>query len=305
MTSQSILTAADADKADEGLSKPGSKSGELQRAILKILREHEQQPDGLPTSVRFIFYELVQRGIIDKKNKEGGRRADQNVADALFHLREKAGVVPWDWIVDETRNLEQWAYSATVAEYLIDKVGKARLDVWGGEPPPMILTESRSLAGVLRGLSMEYLASIAPTNGQVGGFLRTDIAPALVPDQRVLYLGDWDWQGHQIEDNTRAVLERLIGGELDWRRIALTEEQVDRYHLTPITKEDRRYDENSPHRFHEAVETEAMSQQIIVDIVRRRLNAMLPEPLAAVRVRQEAQKQQALAALQRLKKRSR
>jgi hypothetical protein len=25
------------------LSKPGSKSGELQRAILKILREHEQQ----------------------------------------------------------------------------------------------------------------------------------------------------------------------------------------------------------------------------------------------------------------------
>jgi hypothetical protein len=54
------------------LTKPGSKSGELQRAILKRLREHEQQPDGLPTSTRFIFYELVAAGIIDKKNKEGG-----------------------------------------------------------------------------------------------------------------------------------------------------------------------------------------------------------------------------------------
>ncbi|MFZ2139508.1 MAG: hypothetical protein WAV78_21700 [Xanthobacteraceae bacterium] len=30
--------------------------------------------------------------------------------------------------------------------------------------------------------------------------------------QRVLYLGDRDWQGHQIEDNTRKVVEELIGG---------------------------------------------------------------------------------------------
>ena len=74
---------------EAGLSKPDLESGRLQRAILKILREHEQQPDGLPTSGRFIFYELVQRGIIDKKAKTGGRRPDQNVADALFPLRTR------------------------------------------------------------------------------------------------------------------------------------------------------------------------------------------------------------------------
>jgi hypothetical protein len=244
---------------DERLSAPASASGQLQRAILKILREHEQQPDGLPTSTRFVFYELVQRSIIEKKAKAAaGRRADQNVADALFLLRER-GIVPWDWIVDETRSLEQWAYSTTIADYLIDQVDSARLDVWDGEPPPMILTESRSLAGVLRNLSMRYLASIAATNGQVGGFLRTDVAPALAPGQRVLYLGDYDWQGHQIEGNTRAVLEQLIGGELDWKRIALTEEQVNRYDLPRLRKQDRRYDEDSPHRWHEAVETEALN----------------------------------------------
>jgi hypothetical protein len=287
---------------ERGLSKPDSASGQLQRAILKILREHEQQPDGLPTSTRFIFHELVQRGIIEKKaNGDGGRRSDQNVADALFLLRVKE-VVPWNWIVDETRNLAQWAYDATIADYLIDKVGNARLDVWDGEPPPLILTESRSLAGVLRNLSMRYLASLAATNGQVGGFLYTDVAPALVPGQRVLYLGDLDWQGNQIEANTRGVLERLIGGELDWKRLALTQTQADHYGLSPLTKEDRRYNEGSAHRFHEAIETEALKQHVIVGIVRRRLEALVPEPLAVVR--QEAQKRQALAALNRLKRRA-
>ena len=57
--------------AEARLSKPDTDRGRLQRAILKILREHEQQPDGLPTSCRFIFYELVQRGVINKKAKEG------------------------------------------------------------------------------------------------------------------------------------------------------------------------------------------------------------------------------------------
>ena len=65
---------SDTTNNEAGLSKPDLESGRLQRAILKILREHEQQPDGLPTSGRFIFYELVQRGIIDKKAKTGGRR---------------------------------------------------------------------------------------------------------------------------------------------------------------------------------------------------------------------------------------
>jgi hypothetical protein len=190
-------------------------------------------------------------------------------------------VIPWSWIVDETRSLSQWSYAGTVAEYLIDQADSARLDAWDGEPPPMILTESRSLAGVLNNLSAQYLVSIAATNGQVGGFLRTDVAPALEAGQRVLYLGDFDWQGGQIEANTRRVLERLVG-ELDWERLALTERQVDRYDLPRLQKEDRRYDEGSPLRFHEAVETEALQQQLIVDIVRRRLEALLPEPLAAV-----------------------
>jgi hypothetical protein len=87
--------------------------------------------------------------------------------------------------------------------------------------------ESRSLGRVLRAMTSEYLCSIAATNGQVGGFLHSEVAPILQRNDRVvLYLGDFDLQGHQIEANTRRVLEHKARRRIDWNRIAITEEQI-------------------------------------------------------------------------------
>ncbi len=88
-----------------------------------------------------------------------------------MHLRT-LDLIPWNWIVDETRHLCSWRAAATVLS--------------------------------------DLLAPIAATNGQVGGFLRTDATPALRPEQRVLYLGDLDLSGNQIEASTRRVLERGV-----------------------------------------------------------------------------------------------
>jgi hypothetical protein len=164
----------------------------------------------------------------------------------------------------------------------------------------MILTESRSLAGVLRDVAAEYLCPIAATNGQVGGFLRTDVAPWLTPGQRVLYLGDLDLSGGQIEENTRAVLEQLVGGALRWERLAITEQQVDTLGLRhlAIRKADKRY---SPPRLHDAIETETLGQGLLVRILRERLDELMPEPLVDVRQREERQRQKVLVALGRMR----
>jgi hypothetical protein len=130
---------------------------------------------------------------------------------------------------------------------------------------------------------------IASTNGQCGGFLHTGIAPQLQTKGRVLYLGDLDLCGGDIETNTRAVLEREAGG-LQWERLALTEEQVQRYSLPRITKTDQRFKNGGG--MHEAVETEALSQRIIVEIVAHRLEQLLPEPLETVHERENEQQQQ-------------
>jgi hypothetical protein len=68
-----------------------SKIGALRALVLDLLHEHEA--DGaLPTSARFLYYELVQRGHLSKE-KTGARRPDQDLHDALTDLRE-SGQVP-------------------------------------------------------------------------------------------------------------------------------------------------------------------------------------------------------------------
>ena len=99
------------------LSSPDSARGKLQRICLELLREHEQQgKDGLPTNNRFLAYELIQRGVLTKQNKKGARRGDQNLHEALTHLRE-VGLVPWEWITDETRSLSDYTGWRTVAHW--------------------------------------------------------------------------------------------------------------------------------------------------------------------------------------------
>jgi hypothetical protein len=268
-----------------------SKIATIRQALRELLAEH-QRDGALPTSARFLFYELVQRGIIAKHVEGKKRRPDQDMSDALIDIRE-SGEIPWDWIVDETRSLNCFDGYPSIKEGLLDYLPVIHLDPWDGRPP-MILTESRSLAGVLRSLCREYRVRIASTNGQCGGFLHTVILPALKPKNQVLYLGDFDLSGNQIEENTRRVLEHKVG-ELDWERVALTEAQVVQYDLPRIEKRDRRYNDERPH---EAVETEALSQNLIIEILRDQLEWRLPEPLERVQERAQVQRDRLEAYLQ-------
>src|SRR4051812_17659088 len=81
-----------------GLSAATCEKGNLQRWCLALLREHER--DGaLPTSDRFIIYELIQLGVVLKSQMRGhpgltGRGVDQNVNEAIKTLRD-VGAIPW------------------------------------------------------------------------------------------------------------------------------------------------------------------------------------------------------------------
>ena len=259
----------------------------LRQALRRLYAEH--LADGmLPTSARFLFYELVAAGVI-LKHPAGKRRADQDMIDALTDLRN-SGAIPWNAIVDETRSLDDFTGYASIAAGVNAYMNAIRLDPWNDDAP-LILTESRSLAGVLRELTRSYAVMIAPTNGQCAGFLHNEVAPRLKDETRVLYLGDYDLAGGDIENNTRSVLERYH--DLEWERLALTADQVRDHNLTPIIKSDRRFKNGGAH---EAVETEALSQRLIVQIVRDRLDALLSEPLERFRAR-EAMERERLRAL--------
>jgi hypothetical protein len=122
----------------------------------------------------------------------------------------------------------------------------------------------------------------------VRGVLHTDIGPTLEPGSHVLYLGDFDLCGNDIESNTRSVLERETG-KLEWERLALSEEQIERHNLPRIIKTDRRFKDGGGR--HEAVETEALSQRFTNEIVAAHLDELLPESLESVQERKERERE--------------
>jgi hypothetical protein len=246
----------------------------MRELVLQLYREHVK--DGtLPTNGRFLFYEGESRGWWPKSWDRSASPAGQ-VTLALTQLRED-GTIPWDAIIDETRSLENYTGDASIREGVEHALEHVRLDPWDGEAPFLIM-ESRSLGGALRATCGEYRVAFAATNGQVGGFLHTDVVPFLEPGQRVLYFGDLDLAGNDIEANTKRILECEVG-DLDWERLMLTEAQVKRYRLPSIIKTDKRFNNGGKH---EAVETEALSQKLIVQLTRNRLKQLLPEPLEDV-----------------------
>ena len=124
----------DAIVDDTGLSAPASKAGRLQRECLALLRQHEREGT-IPTNGRFLFYELEQLGVVPKayRDASGNNRAHtpaQDISDATMRLRE-LGLVPWSWILDESRDVSTWRHNASVHEYVIESVERARLDRWG------------------------------------------------------------------------------------------------------------------------------------------------------------------------------
>ena len=274
------------------------------------------------------MYELEHDGAVSKATRpikpgcKMARRPDTDLHDATTYLRDNR-VVPWSWLVDETRSLDEWEVADTVADFVAGAVDYARIDAWGGEPAPLILCESRSLAGVLRPTAMRYLCPITSTNGQTRGHLVNKVAPKLRPGQPILYFGDLDLAGGDIEEATRRTLAEAVWELLDagdrrrltaagvtpmewfdrmhpWGRLAITAEQVGQLRVERaaeglpdpvIRKLDERFgSRDRKGKWFDAVETEALGQARIVGLLVDRLDELMPEPIDNVLERERSQR---------------
>jgi hypothetical protein len=143
----------------------------------------------------------------------------------------------------------------------------------------MVVRRLCTLKGVLAGLMQRQ---------QRAGMSRHQAAKWIKAPERSARTASCVNQGRPWSQNN---LERARRAE----RVALTEEQVSEYSLPVIVKHDRRYKDGRPH---EAVETEALRQTVLIEILRARLNALLTVPLSRVLEREQRQRKR-LAALLR------
>jgi hypothetical protein len=273
--------------------RPGSEAARLRQWLHEAVLAH-RAAGTIPTTSRFLYYEAVMSGIVRKHGSGGGRRPDQDVSVALLWLREH-GLVDWDEIRDRTRRVIPFTGAASIPAAAQEAVEIARLDPWRGQAP-LLIVESESLAGLCEDLAYEYRIILVPVRGQSSAsLLVNDVTPYVARGSRqVLYIGDHDRSGYDIEASAQARLEGFAGQTLTWMRVALTADQVAEHDLTLVEHVDRR-----DHQTRLVAECEAMPQATLVGLVRHAVGDLLPVSLDRVRVQERRERQVVLRRLDR------
>jgi hypothetical protein len=177
-----------------------------------------------PITGRGIGYKLFTAGLIPSM----ARKEMQRIYRLLKEARED-GIIPWHWIVDETRAVERVSTWDDPADYVRSVARSYRRDFWNQQPHRVqVWSEKGTVRGVLAPVLDRYAVSFLPVHGFSSATAAHDIAED--DDGRdliVLYVGDFDPSGmfmSQVDLPTR--FAKYDGDHIRLRRIALTRPQV-------------------------------------------------------------------------------
>jgi hypothetical protein len=178
-----------------------------------------------PITGRGIGYKLFTQGLIPSMKRNEMRR----VYRLLLKARED-GIIPWEWIVDETRSLEKVSTWDNPEQYARAVAHSYRRDFWQQQPLRVeVWSEKGTVRGVLAPVLDDYAVGFRVMHGFSGATTINDVAHD--DDGRelvVLYVGDFDPSGmFMSEMDLPARLEKYEGDHVTLMRIALTVEQLD------------------------------------------------------------------------------
>lgn len=250
-----------------------------------------------PQSVRHVFYRMTDPRLGEPVEKSD--RGYRHVQDRCVKLR-RSGRIPYHWIADMSRRGYFTNTFSDAGDFIRRMAGHYRADLWrDAEYRCEVWAESRSIASVLTDECEELAVSLYPC----GGFASLSFAHAAAEEHNgdddtrpliVLYVGDYDPAGvlidRALERELRAHLRADI--PMDFRRIAINEEQVLEYDLP--TKPRKEGDKRSQH-IEYTVEAEAMPAHILRTILRTHVEVLLPEDALLVSKVAEASERAHLA----------
>ena len=194
-------------------------SMDIIQAAAEILSEIQ------PASVRAVCYRLFSAGLIDNMKK-----TNTNKVSRLLTKAREDGLIPWEHIVDETREAEI-VNSWDNPEALIQAaVSQYRKDYWQDQPRRVeVWSEKGTIRGTLAPILKKYGVTFRVMHGYGSSTSVNNIAEANRGDDKpltALYVGDWDPSGlHMSEIDLPGRLDRY-GGILTMNRIALSAEDV-------------------------------------------------------------------------------
>jgi hypothetical protein len=261
------------------LSLKKGRRGRARASVDLIKAMYEAAEAAQPITGRGIGYKLFVAKLIASV----GRADMQRVYRLLRQAREE-GTIPWNWIVDETRQLERVATWDDPAAFARDTVLSYRRDFWNEQPHRVVLaSEKGTVRGVLRPVLDELGVGFLALHGFSSATVVHDLA--MDDDGRpliVLYVGDYDPSGmYMSEADLPKRLKEYDGEHVQLRRIALKQEQTAGLLSFPASDKrgDKRYKWFVSNYGQRCWELDAMDPNVLRDIVEAEIKRLI-EPKA-------------------------
>lgn len=193
-----------------------------------------------PASVRAVGYQSFTRGLQPDMSK-----ASMNRLSTLLTYAREAGRMPWEWIVDETREPERVNAWADPSAYIATVRRSYRRDRWTSQAGRLeVWSEKGTIRGTLRPVLDAYGTTFRVMHGYASATALHDAAQDSVHSEKpltVLYVGDWDPSGLHMSEIDLPRRLTAYGGDLTLIRLALTEADT-RSGLPSFATESKRRD---------------------------------------------------------------
>jgi len=199
--------------------------GKSKSSLDLIAASYEILSEIQPASVRAVCYRLFTLEKIPNMSKGSTGK----VSKQLVYAREN-GIIPWEWIVDETRSEETittWQDTSSIIKAAVDGY---RRDYWQDQPNRVeIWSEKGTVRGSVSPILEKYGVTFRAMHGYSSATVINNIADESNRSDKPLtafYCGDFDPSGKHMSDIDLPNRLRKYGGTLRIERIALTDIDV-------------------------------------------------------------------------------
>jgi hypothetical protein len=227
------------------------------------------QYEGLKLTVRQIYYRLVASQLIPNSTS-----SYQKVVKALVYAR-KQGSVDYDDIEDRTREVhrvESEEYESATSyfngylNYIKRLDENYTLPLWWNQPVKMqVWVEKQALSSLFQAITDKWGVDLVVCRGYPSLTLLHEASVVLNgeddKDLQIIYFGDFDPSGADIERNVGESLDTDFGVVMDIERIAITRDQIDKYHIPPAPAK------TSDSRYEGFLEREGVAWQVELDAI--------------------------------------
>ena len=194
--------------------------GMAQRSLDLIEAMHAAAEAAQPITDRGVGYKLFAASLISSMEQSEMQRVYR-----LLKVAREQGDIPWEWIVDETRELEICSSWADPAAFVRTVSRAYRRDFWLQQPQRvLVVSEKGTVRGVLAPVLNQYGVGFRVMHGFSSATAVYDIAQD--SDGRpliILYVGDYDPSGmYMTEVDIPQRLAEYGSDHVKVKRTALT-----------------------------------------------------------------------------------